>query len=279
MLVHVTLLPLAGGVPIEVAFGTYTVTISPAVHDMAPGSAVQYVATVTGLNNVPVENPVLQWASLNPGVAAVDEVGLTEGLYAGETTIIVSYEGIAAASTLAVAETFKAKLGFTHSFSTDAQGWTVINAASSQPTHHTAGGNPDGYISATNSGSNAAWYWRAPADFHGDLTRYSLPELVFDLIQPGAGVSIPGDDVILEGSTLTLVHSIQPPTTTWTSYAISLTDPTGWVNRATGLPASRLQLIAAAANATSLQIRGRYHEGALTGGLDNPGIPVGKKVP
>ena len=154
-------------------------------------------------------------------------------------------------------------------FDTDAEGWTVI-ADADGPTHHSTGGNPDGYISAADRGEGGFWYWDAPAKFLGNKASAYGETLRFDLRQSTTELQFDADDVVLIGGGITLTFDTPDnPGTDWTSYSISLTETAGWLNAATGFSPTAPEMQAVLADLTALQIRGEFSEGMDIGGLDN----------
>ena len=99
--VSLTLEALVGDVSIEVTIGAITVTISPTDASIAVGATVTFTATVTDVQGSTITDPVLVWASSNPSLVSVDGNGTATAHRSGDVLIVVSYQGIAAAATLA----------------------------------------------------------------------------------------------------------------------------------------------------------------------------------
>ncbi len=154
-------------------------------------------------------------------------------------------------------------------FDTGDEGWTVVNDAYS-PVYYAQGGNPGGYISATDKQQGQYWYWRAPAKFYGDFSMAYGKTLTFDLKQTATTSQADRDDVILVGGGIRLVYNTSyNPGTTWTSYSIFLHESAGWINTATGLIATQAEIQTVLSALSDLQIRGEYLVGPDTGSLDN----------
>jgi len=154
-------------------------------------------------------------------------------------------------------------------FDTGDDGWTVVNDAY-PPVYYAQGGNPGGYISATDKMQGSYWYWRAPSKFYGNVSAAYGKALTFDLKQSSTASQADQDDVILVGSGLTLVYNTSyNPGTNWTAYSVLLSETVGWVNKATGQTATQSELQSVLAYLSDLQIRGEFVVGADTGSLDN----------
>jgi hypothetical protein len=98
---NVTLLPLTGELPIDVVIGSFTVTVDPAEAVLNVGGTIQLTATIRDANDDPVEDDV-QWATLNPAVAAVDLSGLVTAVAGGATEIVATYAGVGGSATVTV---------------------------------------------------------------------------------------------------------------------------------------------------------------------------------
>lgn len=160
-------------------------------------------------------------------------------------------------------------------FDHDAQGWTTIYDAE-EVRHIAAGGNPDGYVSATDiPGRATTWYWEAPLKYRGDKSGYMGKVLEFDLKQSLNTEDFPAADVWLLGpNRLELVYDLpNRPGPQWTSYAVRLDGGAGWqrVDYELGMnvPATAEDMRAVLSNLTHLRIRGEYANGQDIGGLDN----------
>lgn len=102
--VAITLLPLQGDQPIEMTLGTYTVSLSPSVGTVAPGESVQLDATVSDAEGRVVVDAAVQWASLNPSIAAVSADGLVTAHASGEAQVVAVYAGTGGDALITVRE-------------------------------------------------------------------------------------------------------------------------------------------------------------------------------
>lgn len=166
-----------------------------------------------------------------------------------------------------------------HTFDTNAQGWTVADVAVSlgnppvvlatySPTYHSTDGNPGGYIEMLDPSGN--WFWfAAPTAFLGDQSAGYGGSLSFDQIHNMAG-SNPDPAVALAGDGFTLYYSAPAPKLSWSHYDVPLT-PTDWrVNDAIAGPVPTvLQMQAVLSNLQVLYISGDWTEEDDLVGLDN----------
>jgi len=100
--VQLSLSPRSGHVPITVTFGNWGVVVTPTAATIGVGATVQLAVSVTDANGNAVANPAVGWATSRPTVASVSASGLVSGQAAGTATIVVTYEGVAALSTVTV---------------------------------------------------------------------------------------------------------------------------------------------------------------------------------
>ena len=117
------------------------------------------------------------------------------------------------------------------------------------------GGNPDGFIEIKDIVASDTWYWAAPQKFLGDRSHVYGTLLTFDLKQSALDSQFDARDVILEGGGDILnMRFGSPPGLDWTSYAVPLDITGGWVDQATGLPASLEEIKHVLGSLTQLQI-------------------------
>lgn len=144
------------------------------------------------------------------------------------------------------------------------------------------GGNPTGYVSLQDPDGTAAsgntQYWSAPAKFLGNLLAFYGGALTYDVIDAGTFGSFNEEDVLLVGAGLTLEYStsIIPSTSSWTSYAIGLSE-SGWrveTSTGPGAAATQAQMQAVLSSVTALYIRGEYRLGPDLASLDNPTLTI-----
>lgn len=156
-------------------------------------------------------------------------------------------------------------------FDADDEGWRITGDAqsgSALPTHHFTGGNPGGYISATDDVMGGVWYYKAPAAFHGDYTAAYGTQLGFGLKQSSLDNQFDSVDVYLRGGGLELTYDTpNNPGTDWTSYSLALTEVGGW--QLGGAAPTQAQVLQVLGNVTDLQIRGEFVTGSDIGSLDN----------
>ena len=109
-------------------------------------------------------------------------------------------------------------------FDTNDDGWTVTGDAqggSGIPSYVPSGGNPGGYVSATDDENGDRWYWQAPAKFLGDISDAYGQALRFDLRQSTLTQQRDAPDVVLKGPGGTFYYNTpNNPGTTWTSYTV-----------------------------------------------------------
>ncbi len=170
-------------------------------------------------------------------------------------------------------------------FDAGVEGWEVIgNLPSVRPVHVRTGGNPGGFIQATDVNTGPVWYWVAPTKFRGNRAAYYNGTLSFDLQQqPDVNQQVDRADVILQGQDVSLEYDTPAnPGTTWTHYAVPLNNQDGrWTRVTPGTPDTRTratedEIRTVLSSIGTLRIRGEFRqEGDVpgvvrdTGGLDN----------
>jgi hypothetical protein len=156
-------------------------------------------------------------------------------------------------------------------FDLDDEGWTITGDAQGGgvlPTWESSGGNPGGYISATDNVQGGTWYFNAPDAFHGDFSSAYGTNLTFDLRQSRITSQFDNVDVYLRGAGMDLTFDTAGnPGTDWTGYSLLLTEAGGW--DLGGLAPTQTEFQQVLADVTDLQIRGEYVSGADVGDLDN----------
>lgn len=100
----VRLLAREGSVPIDVTIASFGVTLAPATVSVAVDAEVTLTATVTAAGGGTVTGTPT-WGVLNPALVAVTVApdgrsAVVRGRIVGSTRVVVSYEGVAAASTV-----------------------------------------------------------------------------------------------------------------------------------------------------------------------------------
>ena len=164
-------------------------------------------------------------------------------------------------------------------FDVDAEGWTVTgDAVSPIPNYISSGGNPGGYISATDSELSDVWYWQAPAKFLGNISEAYGQTLRFDLRQSALTQQRDDNDVVLKGPGGTFYYNTPyNPGKTWTSYAVVLAETSGWTKSDGSIP-TQAEMQALLSNVDTLRIRGEYRSAADIGDIDNV-VLEGVKAP
>jgi hypothetical protein len=154
-------------------------------------------------------------------------------------------------------------------FNVTGEGWLVAgDSTSATPTHLATGGNPGGYISATDSVAGGVTYWVAPPKFRGDHGAAFGGLLTFSLRQDNSSSQFDADDVIIQGDGLTLVHNnaanpaVAP---NWTNYRVPLR-PAQFTKAGVRATAGDLRRVLGAI--TDLRIRAEYVSGPDTDDLD-----------
>jgi hypothetical protein len=157
-------------------------------------------------------------------------------------------------------------------FDADGEGWMVSGDVQSvAPDYFATGGNPGGFVSGNDLVTGGTWYWEAPAKFFGNQSCAYGQALTFDLKQSLRDNQFDGEDIVLEGGGLKLVYETPyNPDTSWTSYAVLLSESSGWrKNTLTGDPPTPTEFMSVLSALSGLRIRGEYRNGADSGGLDN----------
>lgn len=171
----------------------------------------------------------------------------------------------------------------TSTFDTNDEGWRVAGDAqngTSVPTYHATGGNPGGYLSATDQAIGGVWYWVAPDKFrHNHCDAYNH-HFTFQLRQNNISDQFNTIDIIFEGNGINLVYNTSPnPDYDWTSYDILMREDAGWrINSLTGATPTQAQFQLALSNLTRIWIRGEFEHGADLGSLDNVNLASGLQL-
>lgn len=110
-------------------------------------------------------------------------------------------------------------------------------------------------------------YWRAPPKFLDDQSRHFGTALAFRAGALGAGNGFYAPDIVLVGRPHTLVFqgfldplSDRPTRETMETRRVPLDETGDWVHEATGIRATRVELVATLASLRDLLIRADYHE-------------------
>lgn len=176
---------------------------------------------------------------------------------------------LACAASAASAQTVIAET----TFDRGAQGWRASNGVVDF-TWSPAGGNPGGFIFATDADSDTLWFFDAPAAYLGDLAGAYGGSLSYDLRT--AGVAPPhqetyADIQILGTNGVRLVRVVgQQPGMNWSSVVVPLVADGAWrIETVDGEAASALTFAQVLASVSEFRIRGDYQAAFETTGIDN----------
>ncbi|SEM14403.1 Laminin B (Domain IV) [Syntrophus gentianae] len=150
-----------------------------------------------------------------------------------------------------------------YTFDADTQGWTTVNDANFNG-WQSSGGNPDGYIKATDKGYGSTWYFVSPS--LGDMSSYKGGTLSYDInLMYKSGSYFDNDEVIIKSGSSSMswapTTAHEPGTNTWTTYSVDLTSANFVVSSGT--------FDGILSNVTAICIRGEYISGGDIEGLDN----------
>jgi hypothetical protein len=160
------------------------------------------------------------------------------------------------------------------SFTSGTDGWAVENGARGFE-WVASGGAPEGYVRAKDFGSDALWFFAAPASFLGDVSAALGGSLSFalksdsgskpPLVSSYADVQLVGN----QGVRLALTANANP-TADWTFFSVPLVAGGAWkLGSLSGTAASTSELAGVLSSLTSLRIRGDFRQGVETTGLDS----------
>jgi len=160
-------------------------------------------------------------------------------------------------------------------FDANDEGWQTTSDAKRYPVpdYNSTGGNPGGYISATDNTSGIYFFFNAPVGFLGDQSLFLGDTLYFDLMVNFLGDANPSlADIRIQGAGYDLVYNFGSPSAAgqWVRYSIPLSHSSGWKKTSlTGSSPSESEFQAALSGITLLQIRGEYTTNVDIVGLDN----------
>lgn len=173
--------------------------------------------------------------------------------------------------------------GVSYTFIANDQGWSIINLPTASPpfdapgsfvsgTYLSTGGNPGGYLSATDPDSGD-FYFQAPGLLQGDFSALYGGSLSFDLwldnndYQGAPGVILAG------GGQVIVAPTTAPQPGAWRTVNVPLAPEGGWkLGSLSGGAASPADIQQVLANVTLLRIRGEYvvnQVGIEQGRIDN----------
>ena len=156
-------------------------------------------------------------------------------------------------------------------FDENDEGWYQISVDTRyHVTRVDTGGNPGGYIKASDTAAAGVWYFVAPPTYTGNASAAYGKDLTFDLAQTNISIQLDDMDVQLVGERQTLVYDTPyNPQTAWTAYRVPLVAG-GWrVGALDGPIATEAELRAVLGDLHALRIRGEYRSGSDTAWLDN----------
>ena len=91
--VQISLGPLTGDQPVQVAVGSFTVEVAPARATVAAGNTLQLTVTILDASGDPFPGTA-SWASLQPEVATVDATGLVTALTEGNAQVVAVFGNV-----------------------------------------------------------------------------------------------------------------------------------------------------------------------------------------
>lgn len=158
-----------------------------------------------------------------------------------------------------------------YTFDATTEGWSTANDATFNGWQST-GGNPGGYIKATDLGYGSTWYFVSPS--LGNMSSYKGGTLSYDVnLLYKSGSYFDNDEVIIKSGSSTMswapTTAHQPALNVWTTYSVDLTSANFGVSEAT--------FNSIMSNVTTIWIRGEYISGGDIEGLDN--VKVTSAVP
>jgi hypothetical protein len=97
-----TLLPLAGTVPVTVSFGVAVVSVTPLTWSLPVDSTVAFAATVMDATGAMEASPIVRWASTDTRKLTIDSTGLATARDTGTVMVVAVSGGAAARSTVTI---------------------------------------------------------------------------------------------------------------------------------------------------------------------------------
>ena len=97
-----SLLPLAGTVPVTVSFGVAVVSVTPLVWSLPVDSVVVFSATVMDATGALQTNPIVRWASTDTRRLTIDSTGRATARDTGSVTVVAVSGGAAGRGTVTV---------------------------------------------------------------------------------------------------------------------------------------------------------------------------------
>jgi len=154
-----------------------------------------------------------------------------------------------------------AQAQITSTFDTDTDGWTALNANVGEPIFVNTGGNPGGFIRASDAVGGVQTTMVAPAKFLGNRIFSYGQFLRFDL-KVSLASTTSNNDIEIYGGGTSLVRNLIPPlpnATTWTTYSQQLHEDEVWRIGSTGGPiATKEQVKQVLSSVTAIHIGVEY---------------------
>lgn len=166
-------------------------------------------------------------------------------------------------------------------FDTSAQGWTAGNGVRDRSWVE-AGGDPGGYIRATDNGAEQIWAFSAPPAWLSALSGAYGGSLSWSLKTSTLAVpmALPYADVKIGGAGLVLAADAGPPPgLDWTRYTIDFTPGTWTLGDLQGPLATAAQIAQVMAAAEFLHLRGEFSGWIDTGSLDTVVLSAVPELP
>jgi Bacterial Ig-like domain/Laminin B (Domain IV)/FG-GAP repeat/RTX calcium-binding nonapeptide repeat (4 copies) len=161
----------------------------------------------------------------------------------------------------------------TSTFDASVDGWTIIGDAQHGthiPAYHATGGNPGGYISATDDRQGTRFLFSAPPKFLGDQSDSYGYFLEYDMFQSSTNNQLNGQrDIVLSNGNTSLYFNTPNPGIFPTHYQVHLLAAAGWVNLESGQSATEAEMQSVLSSLSLLVILGEHRNGAETCNIDN----------
>lgn len=154
-------------------------------------------------------------------------------------------------------------------FNSGLSGWTTHGDAVNFK-FESSGGNPGGYITATDGGQGIYFYYLAPMGFRGNKSHLYGGTISYDIFINEVSSLKNKDDIILEGDKYTITYNFDKwPSTVWTNFSATTEANGQWMLQGTPQRATEEQIKSVLSNVLGLKIRGEYRLGSDYSGLDN----------
>jgi hypothetical protein len=166
--------------------------------------------------------------------------------------------------------TLSVSISIVSDFRDNADGWTTYDVDGDVQSfrHVTSGGNPDGFITASDVFGQSIWYYEAPPKFHGDVLgctlRYELKQSLID------NPSLLDDIYVLDKLSLVRLNYKfgRNPGLNWTSFEATFDKGKEWLDKDGNIAGDSL-VTSTFSDISLIRIRGEYRIGEDTSSLDN----------